>query len=579
MFSPPLSRLSATSLFLLSAMVLAIALSSKAAAQDGDLQAESSDVAQTVVTEPATDVEIAARLAEDSLSALGQLVEVQAALDADIREVTQEISATDVELARKELEGRLAQLQKDYATTRLNIAELATGTDVTLLFEQEQPAFDFETEVLALLEPLVKEVKGMTQRARTKSAQKDRAAYYNERIPVVEEALQNIGAHLEDVREPAVQATLIQMREDWQQQLKVMRSQLQAAEVQIAKLEAEEQSLAEASEGYVRDFVRNRGRTLALAIGAVIGIILLGRLIIAGVERIVPGYRREFRSFQIRLIDLVLRLGMVILAIFAPLAVFYFAADWVLFSVGVLILLGIALALREALPRFWYQIELFMNVGTVREGERVELRGLPWRVRRINFYTELDNPTADMRMRVKIDDLVDLRSRPHAQHEPWFPCRLGEWVLYESGRRGQVVGLSPELVQLEARGGAIKTFATPDFIAAAPVNLSRNFRIKETFGISYDLQKIATTTAVAQLREFVAQHLDAAGYGEDILNLQVEFENASSSALDLVVIADCHGRLGEIYNRMRRTIQAACVGAANEYGWEIPFDQLTVHQA
>ena len=56
--------------------------------------------------------------------------------------------------------------------------------------------------------------------------------------------------------------------------------------------------------------------------------------------------------------------------------------------------------------------------------------------------------------------------------------------------RGKVTGISQELVELIERGGAHCTYRTTDFLALSPKNLSRNFRLKETIGISYDLQRI-----------------------------------------------------------------------------------------
>ena len=68
------------------------------------------------------------------------------------------------------------------------------------------------------------------------------------------------------------------------------------------------------------------------------------------------------------------------------------------------------------------------------------------------------------------------------------------------------------------------------------------------------------------------------GYNEALLNLRVEFENASDSSLDVVVIADFSGQFADIYNRLRRAIQRWCVDAAVANKWEIPFPQITVHR-
>ena len=295
--------------------------------------------------------------------------------------------------------------------------------------------------------------------------------------------------------------------------------------------------------------------------------------------RLIPGYRAKHRSFHIRLLDLMHRVITVCLAILGPMVVFYVVEDWVLFSLGILLLLGIGLTLRRALPRYTQQVQLFLNVGTVREGERIDFDGLPWRVRKINIFSTLENPTADLNQRVRIDDLVDLKSRPAKREEQWFPCKRDDWVLLSDGMRGKVTSISPELVQLVERGGAHRTYLTGDFLALSPLNLSTNFRLKETIGITYNLQQESVTSIPDTLKSYIEKRAADEGYAEQLLNLRVEFERANTSSLDIVVIADFDGSLADLYNRLRRAIQRWCVEACTEYNWEIPFTQLTLHQA
>jgi len=144
--------------------------------------------------------------------------------------------------------------------------------------------------------------------------------------------------------------------------------------------------------------------------------------------------------------------------------------------------------------------------------------------------------------------------------------------------RGKVSGISQELVELIERGGARRTYTTSDFLAQSPLNLSRNFRLKETIGITYDLQRESVTTIPDILKAHVEQRVADEGYGDALHNLRVEFEKANTSSLDIVVIADFDGKLADIYNRLRRSLQRWCVEACNENGWEIPFTQVTLHQ-
>ena len=67
------------------------------------------------------------------------------------------------------------------------------------------------------------------------------------------------------------------------------------------------------------------------------------------------------------------------------------------------------------------------------------------------------------------------------------------------------------------------------------------------------------------------------GYEEVIQSINVEFETAADSSLNLVVIADFKGDAADISNRLRRSIQRWCVDAATENEWEIPYPQLQLH--
>jgi small-conductance mechanosensitive channel len=173
---------------------------------------------------------------------------------------------------------------------------------------------------------------------------------------------------------------------------------------------------------------------------------------------------------------------------------------------------------------------------------------------------------------------MDLISRPFQKHEPWFPCRKNDWVILSDGTRGCVTSLSHEMVELVLRGGAKKVYQTSDFLGMNPLNLSVNFRIKIGFGISYNLQSIATGRVLEVLDTYLRERLVAEEYEDSLLNLRVEFAQAGSSSLDLVVIADFDGKMAPLYNRISRAIQRWCTDACTANDWEIPFPQLTVHK-
>jgi outer membrane murein-binding lipoprotein Lpp len=527
-------------------------------------------------TEPAT---VTSKADTDTLETLLSFVKLRNQLTEDMKALNAQIDAAQSEAEKADLRQERIKLEADLRTTKRNLENIAAGVDISSLREEKQEDFNFQREVFALLKPALDEMKEMTAHVRQKSELRERIAYYEERLPVIEQALANVERLQEQSQDESLKKSLKSTVAIWGKQQAFMQSELQAARLQLSKLEESETSITEASQSYLKSFFQKRGLYLTEALLLVVAILLLSRFSYAGMERHVPGFKKKHRSFRVRLIELLHRIFTVILVILGPMIVFYIVEDWVLFSLGILLLLGIALTLRQTLPRYWHQVQLFLNIGSVREGERILMEGLPWKVERINIYSTLCNPVADICQRVPIADLVDLKSRPVRADEPWFPCKKGDWVILSDGVRGKVIGISHELVQLVERGGAQLTYQTGDFLAKSPRNLATNFRIKESLGISYSLQKESTDQIPETLHRYIKQRAEEEGYGEKLLNLRVEFAQAGNSSLDLAVIADFKGELGDLYNRLRRAIQRWCVDACSEYGWEIPFPQMTLHGA
>lgn len=515
---------------------------------------------------------------DETLTTLSSFVELQKNLLRDITTLNKQLKSAQTEAEKEGLREQLVKLKADLKTTKINFENIAAGIDISLLREEEEQEFNFQKELFSLIRPAIDEMKEMTSRVRQKSDLKEKIAYFNARLPVIENALANIEILKKKQKNKSLKSSLSATANDWEKQQTFMQSELQAAELQLSKLIEAEVQEAKSSRSSLKAFFQKRGLYLAEALLAIIGVILLSRLTYAGLVKFIPGFRKQHRSFRTRLAELLHKIVTLLLTILGPMMVFYLEEDWVLFSLSILLLIGISWTLRQTIPRYWSQIQLFLNIGSVREGERLSFEGLPWLVQRINVYSTLTNPAAGISQRIPLDELVDLRSRPFQSDEPWFPCEKGDWVILGNNIRGKVTGISHELVQLVARGGDKLTYKTEEFLTQSPRNLSTNFRIKETFGIGYSHQKQSTEEIPNLLREYIQDRLIEEGYKEQLLSLKVEFALANSSSLDLLIIADFSGEIADLYNRLRRAIQRWSVDACNKYHWDIPFPQLEIHR-
>ena len=477
-----------------------------------------------------------------TLETLESFVTLKTSLQLDIKALNKQIKAAQTEQEKTDLAQQQDKLKEDLSTTTQHMREISAGIDISSLQPQEEEAFNFQEEVFALLKPAFDEMKEMTSQVRQKSALKENIGFYTARLEVIEQAITNVSTLEKQTKNKKLRRALKEIKKKWEKNQSLSESELQASQLQLEKILAAEIALAESSDNVLKTFFQKRGRYLSEVILVIIIIILISKLSLNSMHKYLPGFKAEHRSFRIRLIELIHRIVTLFLLILGPMAVFYLEEDWVLFSLGILVLFGFAWTLRQALPRYWQQIYLFLNIGSVREGERIMMEGVPWRVQRINMYSILENPVAGISLRLPIIDLVGQISRPAEADEPWFPCKKNDWVQLSDGTRGKVTGISLEMVQLIERGGSRKTYQTGDFLAASPRNLSINFRLKETFGISYNLQQQSTSSIPDTLLQFIQQRAEQEGYAEQLLSLKVEFETAADSSLNLVVIADFDGQ-------------------------------------
>ena len=514
---------------------------------------------------------------EETLVMLSSLTELQANLKKQLALTREKIRTSTSDAEKERLDLELQRLDRQLSDSSNDFERIATGVEVGLFVEKKSGVFSWKEEMTTLIEPAIKEIKRLTVRAREKTKLKDTISELSRITPVATNAVQHLERLLEVTSDPGIKKQIKELLPEWRNNENRIRNKLELAQLELSQMEDQEVSIVQGLSKSIGDFFKVRGLYLLVALIAFGCILLVGRLLHRLVFRLLAREKLEKRPFHLRLFDLSLRVFTVAAAIIGLFFVLYLAEDWFLLSLAIIFFLGLSWTVRQAVPRLWQQGRLMLNVGSVREGERVQLYDVPWKVESIHVFCRLSNPTLGIHLRLPIEDIVGLVSRPYAPEETWFPCKKGDWVVVGDRPRTRVVSLSHELVETVERGGKRYLFQTADFLAQNPVNLSRNFRLRVVFGISYDLQAQATTTIPELLKTFIEDRLDDEGYTDNCLNLLVEFKEAGASSLDLLVIADFKGELADIYSRLERSIQRWCVDAATLHNWEIPFPQLTFH--
>jgi hypothetical protein len=508
------------------------------------------------------------------------------ALLDDIDARSAELTAARAELRdapdKAALLQRIDALQRAVQDLEWKFNSLVVGLDVKDFDVPSRESSDLKTELERLFQPLVVWLKELTAEPREIEIMRSRLAELEQRVATARGARERARAARSaatggDPERDRLRDALRRVSESWDARVRSAEQQRTVLDAELATKQAARVSLWDKLGTDLDRAVRTRGLNLLLATAAFLSVFLALRFVQRRVSRI--SRRRGERTFPMRLLDVVLNVLVVLAAVAATLVTLYAMGDWVLLAVALIFLLGAGWAAIKMVPQYFEQVRLMLNLGAVREGERILVDGLPWRVDALKLYTSLTNP--DLQggvLRVPLRDLIGQRSRPMHDGEPWFPCRVGDFVLLADGARGKVLAQTPEVVVLRHQGSE-RTWATTEFLGLSPSNLSRGYSIDTLFGVDYSHQADATRAIPERFESVLKDRLPKIIAPEWIKAITADFRAAGASSLDIAVSVELDGAAAADYGRIQRAIWRSLVDACTEHGWGIPFPQLTVHQA
>jgi len=218
-----------------------------------------------------------------------------------------------------------------------------------------------------------------------------------------------------------------------------------------------------------------------------------------------------------------------------------------------------------------------LNLGAVREGERVIYRDLPYRVESINLYTVFNNPELDGAFRVPLAELTKITSRPITS-DSWFPTSVGDVIFLANGNLLEVLNQNPDTVELKKRGGELLSIPTGHFYTMSMTNLTRlgTFGVTSSFGVDYNHQLISTNKIPAELKDAITAAITASDLGSALQEVRVELAEAANSSINYWIFVTMHSRVAFSYFRVQRIVQSACIETCGRRNWTIPFPHISV---
>lgn len=521
------------------------------------------------------------KLQPEVVDQLHLLIDLTADYQASIDEIDREISATSQENEIQRLIEKKNTIREKLEKHQKSIEQIATGAVDLSLFEQtESKSFSLQEEIEAVIKPILYELKKITERPRQIEELRGRLEALSTKLEAATLAVNEIEKLRQAVKSEKIDTTLQDILEKWQQRRDELDSNTKLIEYQLNEKMVDDISTSTAIIEALKSFFTGRGLNLLIAIAVFIGTFVLLRYFGHVIQDFLSKGQDAERRYFGRIVHIVFQVLTAVMALLALMATLYILSDWLLLSLLVIIAIGFIFALRHSLPKYLDEARLLLNMGPVREGERVIYQGLPWRISRLNLKSDLVNPLlTGGRLKLPMKEMLNLISRRWSRNEPWFPCKPDDYVILADNSYGKIILQTPEVVQIQLVGGEVRSYPTLDFLSSTPTNLSEGFGLFVSFGLDYNLQQKITSDVLDKFEGYVSRTMSESKHGEHVKDVHIEFEEASASSLNLIIIAKFSGEAAEHYYELRRFLQHIAVDACNENEWSIPFTQLTVHMA
>jgi small-conductance mechanosensitive channel len=471
-----------------------------------------------------------------------------------------------------ELEVEIEQLQQSLVLSITGQSTLAT------LYDEPDEKTTWQEDIVDVIKPLADSLKSVTRRPRQIAELRSQLLVIDQKQSALQDALGKFGIFDQADLQGSAAVYVADLREGWTEDLQQLEGEELIANRQLQELLGDKEGTFSGILPSLKRFVLGTGLTLLLAVVVSVAMYFFMRSVWWFIEKKIVSKETRRKSTVYRFASYMYHLLTAIIVILSIFIVLYVREDLLLLALASLLLAGLLLNIKQFLPRYFSEARLLLNLGSVREEERVIYNGLPWQVKSLNLHTVLHNPALDGIVRLPLGVVRELVSRP-VRNNLWFPSQRGDYIILPDGLLGQVKYQTPDLVEVTVKGGMAQTFTTPDFYGLNIINLSRDktFGVSVTFGLDYSLQSIAVKEIPEALHSAITEKLKNSDLAKELVSLLVELSEANASSLDFIIFGSFQNSCASSYYRIERLFLQTCVEVSNERDWTIPFPQLTVH--
>lgn len=526
---------------------------------------------------------------DKSASCCNELNQIDQAMRDNLnkqKEIQETLKTLQDEEEKQVLTANLAMLKTQEKNLEDIFNKMAFGGINPELLKNAAPGvenFQWQEELLVIVKPLFSELRTLTSKPR----EKDRLNYenleINSKTKSITEGLRYLNQIPEDQVSPETKARIDALRSQWTMYLQDLSNQKNILTLRMKELESGEVPLSIRVQNALSAIFLGRGLVLLMAIVAGASVVLFFGV---GVKRAFIWLekknerKRHVRKIhtRIRFVWIIYSLLVYMSATLAFLSVIYIQGDMVLFGLAVLLIFLGIISLRNYAPQYVSELKIFLNLGAVREGERIMYRGIPWEVRRLGFYCSCVNPVLENgRLRISLKELDALNSRPFNSEEEWFPTKVGDNIFLPDGNYAKVKRQTPEMIYLDSYFREIM-IPTADFYRMQIQNLADGFYVSPTFGLDYCHTDLPIAEVSAAFEANMRDKLSDIGVMQYLRSISVQVKRiVYGQAIEYAIVMEFDGECAGSYFRIERLTNHSCLEVCQAKGWKLPRQQILVN--
>lgn len=500
----------------------------------------------------------------------------------DLRSIGQGRETIKQDLAEKESllgaekdEDRKQELQKEIDKLNVKLDLLgddldntAADLDIFVNDDDTDQNRDLNKDMQDVISPIIKSFRRMSARPRLIEKLRDELSNIDEKMKQVDTGLKNIEL-LEKSREGAAVKELLEGSKkrilDYKAELVIDKKDAQR---QLDEARSNDKSILQAGGDLFRDFFSSKGKNLFISLG--VALLLFALLLFIKVKVLSPIFKIERLTAVHKPVMAFYGIFAGIISVIAALLCLFLLNDWLLFTLAIIVIGAILWAFKHLVLNFIGAIRVILDMGTVREGERIMFDGCAWLVKKVGIRTHLVNEALEGgSLYVNIGKIKDHVSRPIVKDEPWFPTHKDDYVFLSDGTYGKVVVQTPDQVVVLLGDTTRKFYSLSDFITSRPLNLSDGFVVTTSVALDYEHQK-----KIFEIVELFERELKQKLPKDKVV---VGFGDAGADSLNVVVKTSYDGSKAKDYMDVKSELNSHVVDICNRNKLTIPFKQLTVH--